>query len=154
MADVVQLHPDALDADEVEQAEEMQALADAVAQDALDNLFHSWRGFYSATADSAVERDTLLCIYDNYPFEGHPEVRDQMFDQLVAWCEEHDVPVLGRGTAGDDDYPEYTRSLILGARDAGSKRVVVAAWQVILDRAVERLDRSASSGGPALRGAP
>lgn len=78
-------------------------LACELAVDAAENHIESRRGIWH------LEREDLLCIYDNNPYSDDPDARPRQNFRIVRRLREEDIAVLGHGH--DDDH--YTTTILL-----------------------------------------
>ena len=78
-------------------------LACELAIDAVENHIESRRGIWH------LEREDLLCIYDNNPYEDDPDARPRQNFRIARRLRELGISILGHGH--DDDH--YSTTILL-----------------------------------------
>jgi len=78
-------------------------LACELAIDAVENHIESRRGIWH------LEREDLLCIYDNNPYEDDPDARPRQSFRISRRIREAGITILGLGH--DEDH--YTTTILL-----------------------------------------
>jgi transcriptional regulator with XRE-family HTH domain len=104
-----------------------------LAQHANEIHFSSRRGIWR------LDDVNKLCIFNNNPYEGLPELRDQETAVFRRWLATNGIKVLAYAM-----YPEtgedagYTYAMILDA-GADREREIVGAFRRIVDESLEKL---------------
>jgi hypothetical protein len=97
-------------------------LARACAKDAHENYFPSRRGiWYFADVDK-------LCIYNNNPYAGHPQLRDEETAAIREWLAAKGIRELAYAT-----YPDagYTYAIIIDASEDMEDEIVEGCEEIV-----------------------
>lgn len=100
-------------------------LACELAIDAVENHIESRRGIWH------LEREDLLCIYDNNPYEDDPDARPRQNFRIARRLREEGIAILGHGH--DEDH--YSTTILL---DCSWDRIPVVK-QIISEEVEETL---------------
>lgn len=77
--------------------QEYYELACELAIDAVENHIESRRGIWH------LEREDLLCVYDNNPYDDDPDARPRQNLRIARRIREAGIEILAEGT-DDDNY--------------------------------------------------
>ena len=78
-------------------------LACELAQDAVENHILTRRGIWY------LEKEDLLCIYDNNPYADDPEARNRQEDRIIRRLRMGGIELIARG----EDRDGYTTTLLI-----------------------------------------